>query len=168
MSSQSLLIIFRYPPQVRVQDTLLEDHVWTEIEGVPVFAGVPPWNPMHDLLVDRETKTLAGIVYPVMAEEHAAIAAICESLPRDVVRYCISPVSAAALLRNLETELSGEGNGFWLGGETQVPIGDSDRDFRAGGANERSGESGGEEVAACHDAPIVARSPAGYGVIVYI
>jgi len=44
-----------------VQDILLEDHVWTEIDGVPVFAGVPPLNPMHDLLVDRETKTLAGI-----------------------------------------------------------------------------------------------------------
>jgi len=106
MSSQSLLIIFSYPPQIRVQDILLEDHVWTEIEGVPVFAGVPPWNPMHDLLVDRETKTLAGIVYPVAAGEHAAIAAICGFLPKDVVRYCISPVSAAALLRNLETELS--------------------------------------------------------------
>ncbi len=39
MSSQSLLIIFSYRPQVRVQDTLLEDHVWTEIERVPVFAG---------------------------------------------------------------------------------------------------------------------------------
>jgi len=36
-----------------VQDILLEDHVWTEIEGVPVFAGVPLWNPMHDLLVHQ-------------------------------------------------------------------------------------------------------------------
>ena len=33
MSSQSLLITFSYPPQIRVQDTLLEDHVWTEIDG---------------------------------------------------------------------------------------------------------------------------------------
>ena len=106
MSSQSLLITFTDPPQIRVQDTLLEDHVWTEIEGVPVFAGVPPWNPMHDLLVDEATQTLAGIVYPVAAGEHAAIAAICGCLPKDVVRYCISPVSAAALLRNFETELS--------------------------------------------------------------
>lgn len=106
MSSQSLLIIFSYPPQIRVQDILLEDHVWTEIEGVPVCAGVPPWNPVHDLLVDRGTKTFAGIVYPVAAEEHAAVAAICGLLPKDVVRYCISPVSAAALLRNFETELS--------------------------------------------------------------
>jgi hypothetical protein len=38
--------------------------------------------------------------------EHAAVAAICGFLPKDVVRYCISPVSAAALLRNFETELS--------------------------------------------------------------
>jgi hypothetical protein len=37
---------------------------------------------MHDLLVDRETKTLADIVYPVAAGEHAAIAAICGFLPR--------------------------------------------------------------------------------------
>jgi hypothetical protein len=106
MSSQSLLITFSHPPQIRVQDTLLEDHVWTEIDGVRVFSGVPPWNPMHDLLVDRGTQTLAGIVYPVAAGEHAAIAAICGFLPKDVVRYCISPVSAAAVLRNFETELS--------------------------------------------------------------
>lgn len=35
MSSQSLLITFSYPPQIRGQDILLEDHVWTEIEDVP-------------------------------------------------------------------------------------------------------------------------------------
>lgn len=119
MSSQSLLIIFSYPPQIRVQDILLEDHVWTEIEGVPVFAGVPPWNPMHDLLVDRGTKTLAGIVYPVAEGEHAAVAAICGFLPKDVVRYCISPVSAAALLRNFETELSDGPN---IAGDLNVSV----------------------------------------------
>ena len=56
MSSQSLLITLSDPPRINVQDMLLPDHVWTEIDGVPVFASVPPWNPMHDLLVDRETK----------------------------------------------------------------------------------------------------------------
>ena len=61
---------------------------------------------MHDVLVDRETRTLAGIVYPVVAEEQAAVAAICQSLPKQIVRYCISPVSAAALLRNVEAELT--------------------------------------------------------------
>ena len=119
MSSQSLLITFSYPPKIRVQNTLLEDHVWTEIEGVPVFAGVPPWNPMHDLLVDRRTQTLAGIVYPVAEGEHAAVAAICGFLPKDVVRYCISPVSAAALLRNFETELS---DGLNIAGDLNVSV----------------------------------------------
>ena len=51
-------------------------------------------------MIDRETRTLAGIVYPVLAREQAAIAAICRSLPTQVVRYCISPVSAASILRN--------------------------------------------------------------------
>ncbi|HET6890000.1 MAG TPA: hypothetical protein VFH31_02770 [Pyrinomonadaceae bacterium] len=106
MSPQSLLIILTHPPQVRLQDALLEDYVSSEIDGTPMFASVPPWNPMHDLLVDRETQTLAGIVYPVAAGEQAAIAAICQSLPTQVVRYCISPVSAAALLRDFETPLS--------------------------------------------------------------
>jgi hypothetical protein len=37
MSPQSLLIILSNPPRMRVQDTLLEDCVSTEIDGVPVF-----------------------------------------------------------------------------------------------------------------------------------
>ena len=66
-----------------MQDILLEDHVWTEIEGVPVFAGVPPWNPMHDLLVDRGTKTLAGIVYPVAEGESTRLSQpFVDSCPR--------------------------------------------------------------------------------------
>ena len=60
MSSQSLLITFSYPPQIRGQDILLEDHVRTEIKDVPVFGASRRGIPMHDLLVDRETKTLAG------------------------------------------------------------------------------------------------------------
>jgi len=119
MNSQSLLITFSSPPQIRVQEILLPDHVWTEIDGVPVFASVPPWNPMHDLLVDRETKILAGIVYPVAAGQHASIEAICRSLPKDVVRYCISPVSAAALLRNFETKIS---NSLNLAGDPNVSV----------------------------------------------
>ena len=106
MNPKSLLIIFANPPQVRVQNALLEDNVSTKIDDVPVFAGVAPWNPMHDLLIDRETRTLAGIVYPVAAQEQAAIGAICRSLPPDVVRYCISPVSAAALLRDHQRQLT--------------------------------------------------------------
>jgi hypothetical protein len=106
MSPQSLLITFTSPPQIRVQYALLEDFVSTEIDGVPVFASVAPWNSMHDLLIDRETRSFAGIVYPVAAREQAAIAAICQSLPRQVVRYCISPASAAAMLRNIETPLT--------------------------------------------------------------
>jgi hypothetical protein len=106
MNPQSLLIILTSPPQVRVQDALLGDYVSSEIDGTAVFAGVPPWNPMHDLLVDRETQTLAGIVYPVAPAEQAAIAAMCQSLPAQVVRYCISPVSAAALLRDYQIQLT--------------------------------------------------------------
>jgi hypothetical protein len=106
MNPQSLLIILTYPPQVRVQDALLEDYVSSDIDDTPVFASVAPWNPMHDLLVDREAQTLAGIVYPVAAREQAAIAAICQSLPTQVVRYCISPGSAAAVLRNPQIQLT--------------------------------------------------------------
>ena len=106
MNPQSLLIILTDPPEVRVQDSLLEDYASSEIDGTPVFATVAPWNPMHDLLVDRETRTLAGIVYPVAAQERAAIAAVCRSLPKQVVRYCISPVSAAAMLRNPQIDLN--------------------------------------------------------------
>jgi hypothetical protein len=106
MSPQSLLIIFTNPPQIRVQYALLEDFVSTEIDGVPVFASVAPWNSMHDLLIDRETRSFAGIVYPVAVREQAAIAAICQSLPRQVVRYCISPASAAAMLRDIENPLT--------------------------------------------------------------
>lgn len=119
MSSQSLLITFTYPPQIRVQEALLEDCVSIEIEGAPVFASVAPWNSMHDLLIDRETRTFAGIVYPVPAREQAAIAAICQSLPKQVVRYCISPVSSAAVLRNLETPLTDH---FTVAGDLNVSL----------------------------------------------
>lgn len=106
MTPRSLLITLTSPPRIKVQDALLEDHVSTDLESVSVFAGVPPWNPMHDLLIDRETRTLAGIVYPVATREQAAIASICRSLPTEVVRYCISPVSAAAVLRNPSIQLT--------------------------------------------------------------
>ena len=106
MKPQSLLIILTNPPQIRAQETLLNDYVSTEMDGIPVFASVAPWNPMHDLLVDRETQTLAGIVYPVATAERAAIAAICESLPAQVVRYCVSPARAAALLRDQKFQLT--------------------------------------------------------------
>jgi hypothetical protein len=106
MNQRSLLIILTNPPQVRVNDALLEDYASSEIDGIPVFAGVPPWNPMHDLLVDRDTQTLAGIVYPAPDRERAAIAAICKSLPTQVVRYCISPQAAAAMLRDPQAQLT--------------------------------------------------------------
>jgi len=119
MSAQSLLITFTDPPQIRVREALLEDWVSTEIEGTPVFAGVAPWNSMHDLLIDRDTRTFAGIVYPVAAREQAAIAAICQSLPNEVVRYCISPGSAAALLRSVEAQLT---NHFNVEGDPNVCV----------------------------------------------
>lgn len=106
MHPRSLLITFTNPPQVRVQDALLEDFASTEIDGSPAFASVAPWNPMHDLLIDRETRTFAGIVYPVASREQAAVAAICQSLPKQVVRYCISPISAASRLRNQDVQLT--------------------------------------------------------------
>lgn len=119
MNQRSLLIILTDPPQVSVRDTLLEDHVSTRINDAPVFANVAPWNPMHDLLVDRETQTLAGIVYPVAAREQAAIAAICQSLPTEVVRYCISPGSAAAVLRSPQTQLT---NRLTVNGDPGVSV----------------------------------------------
>lgn len=119
MNPQSLLITLTNPPQVSVNDSLLEDYVSSEIDGIPVFANVPPWNPMHDLLVDRDTQTLAGIVYPVPAREQAAIAAICQSLPTDVVRYCVSPAAAAALLRDSQTPLS---NSLRVTGDPNVSV----------------------------------------------
>jgi hypothetical protein len=105
MNPKSLLIILTNPLQVRVQHALMEDYVSLRIDDTPVFASVAPWDPIHDLLVDRETQTLAGIVYPVAEREQAAIAALCQSLPLQIVRYCISPVSAAAMLRNPQTPL---------------------------------------------------------------
>ena len=119
MSPQSLLITFTSPPQIRVREALLEDCVSTEIDGVPVFASVAPWNSMYDLLIDRETRSFAGIVYPVAAREQAAIAATCQSLPRQVVRYCISPASAAAMLRNIETPLTNHLN---VAGDPNVSV----------------------------------------------
>ena len=119
MSPQSLLITFTNPPQIRAQYALLEDCVSTKIDGVPVFASVAPWNSMHDLLIDRETRSFAGIVYPVAVREQAAIAAICQSLPRQVVRYCISPASAAALLRDVETPLTNHLN---VAGDPNVSV----------------------------------------------
>lgn len=119
MSPKSLLITFTDPPRIRVQEALLADCVSTEIDGVPVFASVAPWNSMHDLLIDRETRTFAGIVYPVAAREQAAIAAVCQSLPRQVVRYCISPTSAAAMLRNIETPLTNHLN---VAGDPNVSV----------------------------------------------
>lgn len=119
MNPRSLLIILTNPPQVRVQDALLEDYDSSKIGGTPVFASVAPWDPMHDLLVDRETQTLAGIVYPVAEREQAAIAAICQSLPTQVVRYCISPVSAAAMLRDPQTPLT---NSLSKTADPNVPV----------------------------------------------
>ena len=105
MKPQSLLIILTNPPHIRAQETLLDDYVSREIDGIPVFASVAPWNPMHDLLVDRDSQTLAGIVYPVVARERGAIAAMCESLPAQAVRYCVSPARAAVLLRDPQCQL---------------------------------------------------------------
>ena len=106
MTPRSLLITLTSPPRIKVQDALFQDDGASEIEGVPVVAAVPPWNPMHDLLIDREKRELAGIVYPVATHEQAAIADICRSLPRQIVRYCLSPVSAAAVLRNPSFQLT--------------------------------------------------------------
>ncbi len=119
MNPKSLLIIFTHPPQVRVQNALLEDNVSTKIDETPVYAGVAPWNPMHDLLIDRETRTLAGIVYPVATQEQAAIAAVCRALPPEVVRYCISPVSAAALLRDQQRQLT---DSLSMTGDPNAPV----------------------------------------------
>lgn len=100
MNPQSLLIILTNPPQIRVQENLLEDYVSTEIDGVPVFATVAPWGTMHDLLIDRETQVLAGIIYAVREREQAAVAAICQSMPAEVVRYCISLSRANAAIHS--------------------------------------------------------------------
>ena len=100
MNPKSLLIIFSNPPIIRTQNFLFEDNAQTQIDGVPVFAGVAPWNKMHDLLIDSETRTLAGIVYPVAEQEQAAVAAVCQSLPSQFVRYCISTVQAVSELAN--------------------------------------------------------------------
>jgi hypothetical protein len=106
MKTQSLTIILSDPPQTKAQNFLLDDYISTEIKGVPVFASVAPWDKLHDLLVDRETQTLAGIVYPVAAQEQAAVATICQSLPAEVIRYCISPTRAAAALNNSHFQLT--------------------------------------------------------------
>ncbi len=63
----------------------------------------------------------------------------------------------------VETELGGEGNGFRIGGEAEVPIGDPDRDFGGGSPDERRGHRGGKEFAACHDASIVSRGACAGG-----
>jgi len=119
MNPKSLLIVLTNPAQFKVQDILLEDYTSSKIDGVSVFASVAPWNPMHDLLVDRETQTLAGIVYPVEAREQVAIGGICESLPKQIVRYCISPLSAADLLRNTQIQLT---NSLTLTGDPNVSV----------------------------------------------
>jgi hypothetical protein len=119
MNRQSLLITLTNPPQIRLNDALLEDYASSEIDGIQVFASVPPWNPMHDLLVDRETQTLAGIVYPVPARERAAIAAICQSFPTQIVRYCISPGAAAAVLGDPHAQLT---NNLSVPGDPNVSV----------------------------------------------
>ncbi len=119
MNPQSLLIILNNPPRIRVQNDLLQDYVLTEIDGVPVFAGTAPWNKMHDLLIDRETQALAGIVYPVAEEEQAAVASICQKLPAQFVRYCISPASAAEILGDMQFQLTEMPNSF---GDPNVSI----------------------------------------------
>ena len=50
----------------------------------------------------------------------------------------IDEEAATGDLDAVEVEFGGEGNGFRFGGETQVPIGDPDRDF-GGGSDERRG-----------------------------
>ncbi|MBC7798434.1 MAG: hypothetical protein H7Z37_16315 [Pyrinomonadaceae bacterium] len=106
MNTQSLLITFDNPPQITVKEVLFEDYASTKINGVPVFATVAPWRAMHDLLIDRETQTLAGIVYPVAQQEQAAVAKICQAFPKQIVRYCISSAQAVAALENLQFDLS--------------------------------------------------------------
>lgn len=106
MNPKSLLIILNNLPQIRLQNDLLEDYISTEIDGVPVFAGVAPWKTMHDLLVDRETQTLAGFIYQIEEKEQAAVAALCESLPSTIVRYCISLARANAKIHDPQFRLT--------------------------------------------------------------
>jgi hypothetical protein len=106
MNPKSLLMILANPPQIRLQNDLLKDYVSTEIDGVPVFAGVAPWRTMHDLLVDRETQTLAGFIYQVEEKEQAAVAALCQSLPSTAIRYCISLARANEQIHDPQFRLS--------------------------------------------------------------
>ena len=68
----------------------------------------------------------------------------------------VHQAAAAGDLDAVEAEFGGERNGFGIGGEAQVPIGDPDGDFGGGSPDERRGQRGGEKIAACHDGPIVA------------
>lgn len=98
MRYRSLLMRDGQPPVVSLSEKLLPDHAPSEIGGVPVFAGPAPWRANHDLLVDDDRGTLAGIVYPVAAAERASVVNLFSHLPSGLVRYCVSPMFAAEML----------------------------------------------------------------------
>lgn len=102
----SLLIEDTDPPVAMLRVSLLPDHAASEVAGTPVFAGPAPWRANHDLLVSPDGRTLCGIVYPVPRTERAAVRRLCDSLASRVVRYCISPLAAAALLENDACDLT--------------------------------------------------------------
>jgi hypothetical protein len=98
MRYRSLLMRDGQPPVVSLSEKLLVDYTPSEIGGMPVFAGPAPWRANHDLLIDDDRGTLAGIVYPVAAAERAAVANLCSRFPNQLVRYCVSPMFAADML----------------------------------------------------------------------
>src|SRR5258708_39132771 len=71
-----------------------------EIAGLPAFTGPAPWGGNHDLLVNEDHRTLAGIVSPVAIAERSAVLRICAPIQGRLVRYCVSPRFAAELLKH--------------------------------------------------------------------
>lgn len=100
MRYRSLMSMDGDPPSVTFREGLLPDHALMEVGGVPVYAGPAPWRGNHDLLVDEDGRTLAGIVYSVATAERAAILNMCARLPGRLVRYCVSPQLAADMLEH--------------------------------------------------------------------
>ena len=91
MRYRSLVASVGDPPLVSLSERLLSDHASAEVGGVPAFTGPAPWRGNHDLLVAEHGRTLAGIVYPVITAERAAIRRLCAAIPGRLVRYCVSP-----------------------------------------------------------------------------
>jgi len=83
----ALLITLGSPSKKYFRQQNFEENVPLVLDGKVLHGRPAPWNPLFDLIVNRETRNFLGVSYPIDAPGRSFAKYVCEQLDSDAIDY---------------------------------------------------------------------------------